>query len=150
MASFRQDTVWELLDQSQLISSPFALHSQAPCVDQTLNPDRCPPVLVHGIPLGPNEMCVPFRRGKVHVLLVMKQCGPNLPSWGVTSDFQLFDFPTGARYRDKLSAADSVSSRLEEARAVQLGLWVGLVPQERLAKSHPEGGNQSALGKTET
>lgn len=67
----------------------------------------------------------------------------------MTSDLQLSDFSTGGRYRHKLLSADNVSSRLEKARAVQLGLWVGLVTQERLAKTHPEDGNQRALRKTE-
>ena len=60
-------TVWELLDLSQLISSPFAFQPQGPCVDQSLNPDRWPPALVHGIPLGPSGTLVPFPGGKVHV-----------------------------------------------------------------------------------
>lgn len=47
-------------------------------------------------------------------------------------------------------AADSLSSRLEKARAVQLGLWVGLVTQEGLAKSCLEVGNQAAFREAGT
>ena len=94
------------------------------------------------------RLLVPFPKWKVHVPpgheIMWSQ--PSLP--GCVQWFKAFDFCTGERYRDKLLATDNVSSRLQKARAVQL--WVGLVIQERLAKSRLEDGNRTTLRKTET
>lgn len=51
----REERALEFLDQSQLISRAFIFQLRGLCLDQSLNPDRCPPSLLRGVPLGPGK-----------------------------------------------------------------------------------------------
>lgn len=119
-------------------------------MDQSLNPDRCLPSLLQKVPLGPGELLVPLPKWKVCVPHAHEILWSRTSLLGCVQWFKAFDIYTGAQHRDKLLAADSVSSTLDGAGAVQLGLWVGLVSPEGLANSCWGNGNPTASRKPET
>lgn len=139
----------ERLDQSHLISRAFVFQPQGPCVDQSLNPDRCPPCLLRGIPLEPRELLSTLPKWEVHVPPVREIVRSQTSPWGVSSDLRLLTSTLENR-REINCWLLTPLFHTGQSQGSAAGCVGGLVTQEGLAKNCGEGGSQTASRKPET
>lgn len=80
----------EFLGQSQPITRTFVFQLQDPCMEQSLNSDRCLPRMLCGIPFGMRETVCYYPSEKFRVPPGHEIVGSNLLFSSVSHDLRLF------------------------------------------------------------